>query len=142
MASRTCSFVKDDGTRCQAPPLLEGDRCFWHDPDHAAEAAEASRVGGLRRRRERTISGAYDLEGLENVPQIRRVLVIAAVDALGLENSVARVRALIALTQAAAKLLETGELEERVEALEAAVHSREALPPSVFDEDPHDPSVR
>jgi hypothetical protein len=49
---------------------------------------------------------------------------IAAFDALGLENSVARVRALTAIVQVGARLLETGEIEERVAALEAAVVSR------------------
>ena len=115
--------------------------CLWHDPDHAQEAAEARRLGGLRRRRERTVAVAYDLEGLESVPQIRRVLEIATTDTLSLENSVARNRALIASATAAAKLLETGELEERVESLEAAVRSRPVSETSIFDQDPHDPAI-
>jgi len=44
---------------------------------------------------------------------------------LGLENSIARARVLIAGALAAAKLLETGDLEERLAALEA-VHQRPA----------------
>jgi hypothetical protein len=52
---------------------------------------------------------------------------IAALDALGLENSVPRVRALLSAAMAAAKLLEVGEMEERLEAIEAAIGPR-ALP--------------
>ena len=98
--------------------------CFWHSPAHAEEAAEARRLGGLRRRRERTLQGAYELEGLESVAQIRRVLEVAILDALGLENSVARSRVLVSCVVAAAKLLETGELEARLEAVEAALGPR------------------
>jgi hypothetical protein len=67
-------------------------RCFWHAPDREEDATEARRLGGLRRRRERTVSGAYDFAGLGSVESIRRILEIATLDALGLENSVARTR--------------------------------------------------
>lgn len=82
-----------------------------HSPDHDVEAAEARRLGGLRRRRERTVSVAYDLAGLGSVADIRRVLEIATIDALGLENSIARTRVLVAVALAAARLLEVTELE-------------------------------
>jgi hypothetical protein len=98
--------------------------CYWHSPAHAEEAAEARRLGGLRRRRERTLQGAYEIEGLESVAQIRRLLEVAVMDALGLENSISRTRALVSCVMAAAKLLETGELEARLEAVEAALGPR------------------
>lgn len=113
-----CDFRKTNGDYCRATPLRGKRRCFWHSATTRKEAAEARRLGGLRRRREGTVAGAYEFEGLESVPQLRRLLAIAATDALSLENSIARVRALVALALAAAKLLEVGELEERVTALE------------------------
>jgi hypothetical protein len=62
-----------------------------------------------------------------------RVLEIATIDALGLDNSIARARVLIAAVLAAAKLLETGELEERLAALEAAVRAgRRNAPEALF----------
>ena len=121
------------GDLCRATPLKKGDYCLMHSPEHAAEVAEARRLGGLRRRREVTVSGAYDFDGLETVADIRRILMIAAVDTLGLDNSIPRARTLISLVLAAAKLLETGELEQRLASLEAAVHGRKVLPKSVFD---------
>jgi hypothetical protein len=93
-----------------------------HDPAHAAEVAEARRLGGLRRRRELTVQGAYEFHGLESVADIRRLLEVAALDVLGLENSIARARTLVYVAVAATKLLEVGELEQRIAALEAAVH--------------------
>ena len=125
---RTCSHRNRAGEQCRAAPLRDRNRCFWHSPTTAKEAAEARRLGGMRRRREGTVAGAYDFDGLETVPQLRRLLSIAVIDALSLENGVARVRAIIALVQAGAKLLEVGELEERVTALERQQADRD-LPP-------------
>jgi hypothetical protein len=95
--------------------------CLFHSPDHSAEAAEARRLGGLRRRRETTLAVAYDFAGLGSTESIGRIIEIATLDALGLENSIARCRVLIAAALAASRLLEVGELEARLAALEAAV---------------------
>ena len=122
----TCTYRKPDGEACRATPIRDGDLCFWHSPEHAEEAAEARRLGGLRRRKEKVVSGSYDIEGLENVGQIRRLVEIAVLDTLALENSIARSRALIAAAGAAGKLLEVGELEERIQALERALKPRQA----------------
>ncbi len=124
MRERVCKAVKDDGSRCEAAPLTDGEYCFWHDPDHAEEVAEAGRLGGLRRRREKTVAAAYDLEGLGSIEQVRRLLEIAMLDTLGLENSVARSRTLAYLAQVALKALEVGEFQERLRALEAAMGPR------------------
>ena len=124
MAMRACKGLKEDGSRCQAPPLLDGDFCLMHSPEHAEEMAEARRLGGLRRRREKAVSGAYDFDGLADVAQVRRLLEIAVLDTLSLENSVARSRTLAYLAQVALKALEVGELAERIEALERLVAPR------------------
>jgi hypothetical protein len=67
------------------------------------------------------VAVAYDFEGLESIQQIRRLIEVATVDALSLENSLARVRALGYLAQVAVTLLEKGEHEERLEAIEAVL---------------------
>jgi hypothetical protein len=108
------------GRRCRAPALRDGSFCFWHDPEKAEEVAEARRLGGHRRRRERTLAVAYDLAGLGSIDAIRRIIEVAIFDVLGLDNSLNRARVLISGALAAVKLLETGELEERLAALEAA----------------------
>ena len=128
---RTCSFVKTSGKSCGAAPLKDGHFCFWHEPDKAEDVADARRLGGLRRKREKTVALAYDVDGLRDVDQVRRVLEIALVDTLSLDNSVPRNRTLISLAQTGLKAMETGELEERLAALEAAVKRRADAP--VFD---------
>ncbi len=95
-----------------------------HDPEHADEMAEARRLGGLRRRKEKAVSGAYEIEGLETVGQIRRLIEIAVLDTLGLQNSIARSRTIAYLAHVALKVLEVGEFQERLQALEAAIGPR------------------
>ena len=121
---KTCKFVKASGKQCRAYPMKDSDYCFMHDPSRARERAEARRLGGLRRRREKATSKVFDWGGLENVEEIRRVLEVAIVDTLGLDNSPARSRTLGYLASLSLKALEIGELEERVAALEAVVHKR------------------
>jgi hypothetical protein len=114
-----------DGRLCRAGPQRERPYCFAHDPERATEAAEARRLGGLRRRKEGTIAVAYDLPGLDSVDGIRRLLEIVSTDGLGMENGVPRLRALISTAVAATNLLKVGEFEERLTALEATVgHGR------------------
>ena len=69
---------------------------------------------------------------------LRRLLVIASLDTLGLENSIARSRALGYLVGVAGKLLEIGEFEQRLTTLEAAMRGQKTLPESVFDIEPVD----
>jgi len=85
---------------------------------------DAQRLGGQRRKREATVAVAFDVEGLESVQELRRLLYVAAFDALSLENSVARNRLLVAIVLAGSKLLETGEMEERLEAVESVLGER------------------
>ena len=110
-----------DGSRCRAGPQRDRPYCFAHDPERAAEAAEARRLGGLRRRKEGTIAVAYDLPGLDTVAGIRRLLQIVSTDGLAMDNGVPRLRALISTAVAATNLLKVGEFEERLATLEAAV---------------------
>jgi hypothetical protein len=124
VGSRPCSARTKTGERCGATPLHEGEFCFWHSPDHVEEAAAARKLGGQRRRRESTLAGAYEIGALDTVGGIRRVLEIVTYDGLGMETSVAGGRLLISAVQALTKLLEVGELEQRLECVEAALKPR------------------
>jgi len=108
--------------------MQDDDLCFWHSPKYKEDADKARSLGGQRRRREHTVQATYDLEGLETIPQIRRLLEVAVADTLSLENSIARSRALAYLAQVAVMLLEKGEHEERLEAIEAVLGPRLVKP--------------
>jgi hypothetical protein len=124
VARRTCSAKREDGGACGATPLREEEFCLWHSPNHEEEVAEARVLGGKRRRRERIVQGVYDFEGLDTIPKVRRLVEVAVLDTLGLENSVNRSRTLAYLAQTAVKLIEAGELEERLAAIEEVMLTR------------------
>jgi hypothetical protein len=121
LIARRCAYAKADGQPCRMAPLHDRPYCFSHDPERAAEAAEARRIGGLRRKKEGTIAIAFDLPGLDTVAGIRRLLQIAATDAVGLDSGIPRLRVIISTAVAATNLLKVGELEDRLAHVEAAV---------------------
>ena len=123
-SSACCTAILEGGQRCRATPMRGSALCFFHNPETVDDAREARRLGGLRRRREGAVAGAYEFDGLATSGDLRRLLEIAAVDALALENSIARVRALTTIAQVGARLLEVGELEARIDALEATMRPR------------------
>src|SRR5664280_3884859 len=123
---RRCVFPRSDGQPCQMAPQHDRPCCFSHDPERADDAAEARRLGGLRRRKEGTIAVAYDLPGLDTVAGIRRLLDIVVTDGVGLDNGIPRLRVLISTAVAAMNLLKVGELEERLAALEGVIGQRTA----------------
>jgi hypothetical protein len=134
---RRCAYAKADGQPCQMAPLRDRPYCFAHDPERAEEAADARRLGGLRRRKEGTIAVAYDLPGLDTVVGIRRLLDIVVTDGVGLENGIPRLRVLISTAVAAMNLLKVGELEERLAALEGVVlHDSPDPSAAAFPEQP------
>src|SRR4051794_37618674 len=111
VSQRSCRGINARGEACRAAPLHDSAYCRLHDPEQAAAVQEARQLGGLRRRKETTVSLAYDFDGLESVPQIRRLVEVAVYDTLSQENSIPRSRTLAYLAQIAAKLLEVGEME-------------------------------
>lgn len=121
---RRCKAIKANGEACRQAPLPDYEYCFWHSPDHEEEAAEARRLGGLRRRREKAVQGAYEFEGLSSIDDVRRLVEIAVMDTLSLESSVARSRTLAYLAQTAFKLFEVHEFDERLETLEGMLLPR------------------
>jgi hypothetical protein len=133
MTARLCTFIKGNGQRCRADPMTDSAYCFWHAPEHAAEVSEAGRLGGLRAKREHTVAGAFQFDGVQSVPAIRRLVEVAIIDTLSLENSLSRNRTLAYLAMVALKLLEVGELEDRVATLEAAVHGQPGYADAIID---------
>ena len=121
---RACKGTTKDGGRCGARPMRDADLCFWHDPEHAEEAEQARRLGGQRRRRDKITEAAYDLDELDTVEAIRRVVQIGILDTLSLENSVNRNRTLFSGAMVLTKLVEVGEHEARLAEIEAALGPR------------------
>ncbi len=95
-----CRRVKDDGSRCRAASLHNAEFCFWHDPEHAAEAVDASRRGGLRRKQELIVAAAYGIPDFASSEAVLRLIEIVAMDSLVLNNTPSRNRLLLAAASA------------------------------------------
>ena len=115
---RQCAFRKISGEPCRAAPVRDSEFCIMHSPEHVKEIQEARRLGGLRRKRESTISNAFQFDSLNSVIEIRRIIEVAVFDTLAMENSIARNRTLAYLAQVALHTLEVGDFETRIAALE------------------------
>ena len=127
MVRRTCSALRHDGGPCGAPPGRENGLCRVHDPALAETVAEARRLGGHNRKREVLLTVVHDFEGLDCVADIKRLLEIAVTDCLATDRGLNRARTLAYLAQTATKLLQVGEHEERLAAIESAIGDRPAL---------------
>ena len=139
---RQCAFCFPSGVPCRMHPLRDSQFCWSHSPEHAQEAQEARRLGGQRRKKEVMLSGAYDLEGIDNIPGIRRVLEIAVMDTISQENNLSRNRTLGYLMQVALKAMEAGETDERLTALEQAVQGKQIQhEPPIFDVEVEHPEI-
>ena len=132
--TRLCAFRFPNGEACHSPPLHDGDYCLMHSPEHAKEVQDARRIGGLHRKREATLSAAFDFQGLETVEGIRRLLQIAATDALAMESNPSRSRQLVYIALAALRVLEVRDFEQRILGLERSVIPTKAqLTLPIFD---------
>jgi hypothetical protein len=94
--------------------------CFWHAPETADELADAHRMGRLHRRKKRTVATIYGFGGLRTVEDNQALLETITIETMALENSIARNRAVNAMLATGIRLVEVGDLEERLSALEAA----------------------
>jgi hypothetical protein len=126
MLGRTCTFLMPNGRPCRATPLRDAPFCFWHSPESSEDAAEARRLGGLHRRKKKTVGAVFGFQGLRTIEDNQALLETAAIETLALENSIARNRALAGFAAVGAKLIEVGDHEDRIRALEAARQGRAA----------------
>ena len=116
---RACHAMTAQQQPCRAPAMREEEYCFRHSPQHAGDAAEASRLGGLRRRKAATIEIVFDVGPIETFQDVLRLLDIATTETLSLENSVPRNRTVVYLAAVARQTLYAVRIEQRLAALEA-----------------------
>jgi hypothetical protein len=74
---------------------------------------------------------------LRTVESAQRLLETAAIETLALENSIARNRTLISAAAGAGKLIEAGELDARLTAVEAAVGAKPDSDDDAFPAEGH-----
>jgi len=123
---RKCQGFNKSGEACGARPIVDHDYCFLHSPDHSKDADRARSLGGHRRKREHVLQVTYDLGDLNSLEGLLRLLEVAAIDALGLDNSLARSKVLVTIVRAGATLLPLSELDQRLTELERNQRRRDS----------------
>src|SRR5574341_33272 len=119
MAAIRCKANTKNGEPCGAYALADSDYCYMHDTARGADRAAARKLGGLHRR---VNHGWGDISALPK--QIRTLTDVLALldyvlaEAIPLENSIARTRALIALAAEFTNAIRGGDIEARLQALE------------------------
>lgn len=125
MAKRTCKAKLKSGKPC--PNAASATNfCFVHDPGKGKERAEARKRGGERRRVPHGGNADSIPKQVRTLDDVLAVLDYSLAEALPMENSIQRGRLLVQLAHAFIETIKTGELEQRLTALEQALKLNKA----------------
>jgi hypothetical protein len=133
MVKRRCPGTNASGEPCGAPPIRDSRYCYFHDPELAEAREQARHLGRARQRSDASLATIYGFTTLATAEGKAQYLDIAAHDALALDNSVPRVRAMGGLVQISIKVDEHAGILDRLAALEAATARHEQDHRSLFD---------
>lgn len=124
---RPCKARTKEGTECQTPALAGSDFCFFHDPDKAEERFEARAAGGRQNRMKTLSADAPDVK-VESCQDVVRLIseTINQVRKGDIDPRVAN--AVGYLANVLIRAVDQGEMEKRIEDLEAAVNMKTASP--------------
>jgi hypothetical protein len=81
-------------------------------------------MGGLHRRKKRTVATIYGFGGLRSIEDHQALLETVVIETMALENSIGRNNAVTRMIATGAKLIELGDLATRVAAIEATLGPR------------------
>jgi hypothetical protein len=81
-------------------------------------------MGGLHRRKKRTVAAIYGFGGLRSIEDHQALLETVVIETMTLENSIARNSAVTRMIATGAKLIELGDLAGRIAAIEATLGQR------------------
>jgi hypothetical protein len=114
-----CKAKTAAGDPCKMPATKGGKFCFTHSPAHRRAQAEARKRGGQARHTQHAGNPESIPARIESIEDARALLAYVMVELLAHDNSIPRARALLALFDSFVKALEIGEIEKRLQALEA-----------------------
>jgi hypothetical protein len=121
MAER-CIATKTNGQPCPNPARASG-YCFAHDPTAGEARATARRKGGRHSHTRHSDAGQPSTD-IRTLDDVRGLLGYALAECLMGDNSLLRVRALVAIAAAYVEIVKIGEFETRLAAVEAALKAK------------------
>jgi len=117
-----CQAKNKQGGPCGAAAMIGDKFCYQHSPKVADERAEARKLGGYRSRRKH--SKGQPPEKVRTIEDVLQLLDYSLAESIELENSIARGRLLVALAGEYIRALDVGDLETRMQRLEAELNIR------------------
>lgn len=114
-----CKAKTKSGKACGMSPLKGMQYCFTHSPEVGAERAMAHRKGGERQRTPHYGDDSIIPCEVSTLADANKILAYTLAETVPMENSIARARLLLALYDSFVKSFEIGELEKRIQLLEA-----------------------
>ena len=120
-----CKAKTVGGEKCRVPALKGSQFCFTHSPEVGAARAQARKRGGQRRRVPHAGNPETLPASVRTIDDVLKVLDYALAESMPLENSIQRGRLIVAIAGAFIEAIKTGELEQRLAAIEAALKIRE-----------------
>lgn len=114
-----CKAKTQTGTPCKVPALKGGRFCFTHSPETRRAQAEARRRGGENRHTPHFADPSELPRDVRTLEDATAILGYTLAEVIGMDNSIARARVLLSLFDSFVKSFEIGELEKRIQALEA-----------------------
>ncbi len=125
VSKKQCQTIKRNGEPCQAAAGASGF-CFMHDLSRGAEKAAARRKGGLQRLSPSVADKSLVPAQVRSIESVLFVLDYALQETLVLSNGIQRGRLIVSLAHGYIEALKTGELEQRLDAIEHALRLRKA----------------
>jgi hypothetical protein len=123
MSKKQCQATKRNGEPCNASANETGF-CFTHDATKGAERAIARRRGGLQRIAPHVADASTVPKETRTIADVMIILDYALQESLVLSNSIQRGRLLVSIAHGFIEALKVGEMEQRMEAVEAALKMR------------------
>lgn len=114
-----CHGRTASGQACKMAAGKGGRYCFAHDPAKAAPRAEARKRGGMNSHTPHAGDPATIPAEIGSLEDAGKILNYVLAELLTMDNGIQRARALLALFDSYVKSFEIGELEKRIQALEA-----------------------
>jgi hypothetical protein len=114
-----CKAKTAAGKACRMAATKGGKYCFTHSPATRAAQAEARKRGGYNSATPHYASAVIMPANVATLEEANAALKYVWDETIGMENSIARNRLLLACYEQFIKSIEVGELEARIQALEA-----------------------
>lgn len=120
----SCKAKTASGQPCKMPATKGGRFCFNHSPDHAAQRAQARKIGGQNRHTPHAGDPAQVVGQPRTIEAAYTVLDYALAETIAADNSIPRNRLLVAIAAGYVDAIKTGEIETQLKELLAVLASR------------------